>query len=210
MYSVPFVCPTSICISGCSGSGKSFFTHRLLKNRDVMFTIPVKKIIWFYNIWQKLYDEVESSLDVDFQEGLPTEHFLKEINDGNHYIIVLDDLQDQITKSNLCERLLTQISHHNCITVIYLVQNFFNKNMRTLTLNSHYLILFRNLRDVTQISTLSRQIGLGKGMIEAYKDATSEPYSYLCVDLCPHSTDEQLRLRSKIFPDEYTIVYLVK
>ena len=45
--------------------------------------------------------------------------------------------------------------------------------------------------------------------VEAYKDATREPYSYLFVDLRPEQ-NEELRLRTNIFPDETRYVYVSK
>jgi len=45
--------------------------------------------------------------------------------------------------------------------------------------------------------------------VEAYKDATREPYSYLFVDLRPEQ-DEDLRLRTNVFPDETGYVYVPK
>ena len=43
--------------------------------------------------------------------------------------------------------------------------------------------------------------------VEAYKDATCELYSYLLVDLRSEQ-DEDLRLRTNIFPDEKHYVYV--
>ena len=43
--------------------------------------------------------------------------------------------------------------------------------------------------------------------VEAFKDATSEPYSYLVLDLRPEQ-DEDLRLRTQIFPGEKQYVYV--
>jgi len=45
--------------------------------------------------------------------------------------------------------------------------------------------------------------------VEAYKDATREPYSYLLVDLRPDQ-DEVLRLRTNVFPGETHYVYVSK
>ena len=71
-----------------------------------------------------------------------------------------------------------------------------------MNLNSHYLVLFKNPRDVGQIVILGRQMfSNGKFLEEALKDATSRPYGYLLVDLKP-GTEEQLRVRTNIFPDE--------
>jgi len=45
--------------------------------------------------------------------------------------------------------------------------------------------------------------------VEAYKDATREPYSYLFVDLWPEH-NEDLQLRTNVFPDETGYVYVPK
>ena len=46
------------------------------------------------------------------------------------------------------------------MSVIFLTQNLFHKNkhMRTISLNAHYLVLFKNPRDVEQFTTLARQM----------------------------------------------------
>ena len=80
-----------------------------------------------------------------------------------------------------------------------------------MSLNAHYIVAFKNPRDVTQIATLAKQMypGNTKFMVEAYRDATSTPYGYLLVDLKPQ-TVEQLRLRTNIFPDEVNYAYVRK
>ena len=45
--------------------------------------------------------------------------------------------------------------------------------------------------------------------VEAYKDVTREPYSYLLIDLRPEE-DEDLRLLANIFPGETHYVYVPK
>ena len=71
-----------------------------------------------------------------------------------------------------------------------------------------YLILFANLRDNLQIRYLGRQIFPGKGeaFVEAFSNAVkSDKWGYLVVDLHNYTPDE-LRLRSKIFPDDDAII----
>ena len=80
------------------------------------------------------------------------------------------------------------------------------KCARTMSLNTHYMILLRNPRDVSQVTVLAKQTGLGQTLVDAYQDALSKPYGYLVVDLSPHSSN--FKLKTDIFPDEYTIVYL--
>jgi Cdc6-like AAA superfamily ATPase len=210
MEVVPFIAPCTISISGCTGSGKTHFVRKLLNHREKMFQPGIKEIIYCYSIWQEVFEEMEKDLPICFHEGLMEENEMRECDPRNHTTIVIDDLQLEISKSKSCEKLLTQISHHKCVTVIYVVQNMFYPGMRTLTLYTHYNIVFRNLRDIGQISRLGRQVGFNDSMLRAYKDAISQPYRYLVVDLSPHQKEEAYRLRSNIFPNEYTIVYKIK
>ena len=46
-------------------------------------------------------------------------------------------------------------------------------------------------------------------MIEAVKNATIAPYGYLLIDL-KQETDDKLRLRTSIFPEDVQYVYLRK
>ena len=94
---------------------------------------------------------------------------------------------------------------------MYISQNLFdeNKENRTINLNAHYMILFKSPSDATQVQHLARQMypGDARFMAEAFRDATSAPYTYLLVDLKP-DTPENLRLRSTIFPGELQTVYM--
>ena len=109
--------------------------------------------------------------------------------------------------------IFTKISHHRNISVVYLTQNLFykNKQTRTLSLNSHYIVLFKNVRDATQVSNLGRPMYPGKSafMIEAFKNATSAPYGYLLIDI-EQETDDKLRLITGICPGDVQYVYLRK
>jgi hypothetical protein len=204
MSFIPYKTPATICIAGCSGSGKSQFIFNLLKCKNQMFDKPISNIVYCYNIWQDLFDEMNDQLEIKFHKSVINPNDLKETKNT---VIVLDDLQQEICKDKNCEKMFTQFSHHNNITVIYVVQNLYYPGMRTMTLNTHYFVLFKNLRDQNQIKVLARQCGLNNRMMEAYKDATSKPYGYLNVDLSPHQQEDKYRLSTDILPQEYTILY---
>ena len=125
--------------------------------------------------------------------------------------MIVDDLMQEtnVTVANM----FTKGSHHRNISVVCLAQNLFPKNKipRTMSLNAHYMVLFKNPRDVSQFANLARQIypTSSQFAIEAYKDATREPYSYLLVDLRLEQ-DEDFRLRANIFPGETHYVYVPK
>ena len=95
-------------------------------------------------------------------------------------------------------------------TVFFLVQNLFSggKQFRTISLNAHQFIIFKNQRDELQVKTFARQVfpDNTKFFMSAYKKATDANFGYLFVDLSPHS-DSLYRLRTKILPGETTIVY---
>ena len=85
-----------------------------------------------------------------------------------------------------------------------------NKQTRTLSLNSHYIVLFKKAHDATQVTNLARQMYPGKSafIIEAFKNATSAPYWYLLVDL-KQETEDKLKLRTGIFAGDVQYVYLI-
>jgi len=117
--------------------------------------------------------------------------------------------------NQLVANIFTKNSHHRNISVLYFTQNVFDKNKynRTITLNSHYSVLFTNSRDGTQFATLSmsRQVypNSSKFAVGAYKDATSVPYGYLLVDLKSDQDERsRCRLRTNIFRGETQYAYV--
>ena len=126
-------------------------------------------------------------------------------------LLIVDDLM--IETNEEIANMFTKGSHHRNASVVFLVQNLFHKNkhVRTISLNSHYMVLFKNPRDASQFASLVRQMYPNKSAfaVEAYKDATREPYSYLLVNL-HREQDEELRLWTNIFPRETQYVYVPK
>jgi hypothetical protein len=75
--------------------------------------------------------------------------------------------------------------------------------MRNISLNAHYIVLFKSPRDKQQISMLARQVNPGKvqEFMRSYEDATSRPHGYLMLDL-KRTTDDQQRLKTNVLPGE--------
>ena len=87
-------------------------------------------------LWQPLLDKMEKELGVSFHKGIPsTDLILSSANPGEHNLICLDDLQQEVVNSSSMKKLFTQLSHHCCISVLFLNQNLFYKGKyaRTLT-----------------------------------------------------------------------------
>lgn len=208
----PFPECTSIAVSGATMSGKTHWTFRLLREKETMFSSPPEHVLYCYGIYQPLFEQMEKELPfVTFHQGLPTEDTLKALSKHDRCnLVILDDLMDSVTSSSEMESLFVKGVHHLHLSALYLNQNVFckGKHSRTINLNTHIYVLMKNPRDVTQLQCLSRQAFLGKSafLMEAYKDATSQPYGYLVLDLSP-SGEEAYRVRTQVFPGEDTIIY---
>jgi hypothetical protein len=210
----PFEAPTTMSISGTTGSGKTYWVKKLLTfSKELFSDKPPFKILYCFGLWQPQYEEMENNIpNITFNKGLPTISQIESISaEKKHSIVVLDDLMSEVVKNSEIEHLFTRGAHHKNLSIIFLNQNMFcqGKNAKTINLNCHYLVLFKNLRDSSQIRRLGQQIFPGESslLVDAYKDCMQEPYGYLVVDLSPVSHQKH-RLRTHIFPGEDTIVFL--
>jgi hypothetical protein len=191
-------------VSGPTGCGKSYFVRELIKNQARVIDTKFKEIIWCYGEWQAMYDELRE--EVTFNKGI-----LKDLpTDGEPRLIVIDDLMRE-ADGNVVD-LFTKGSHHRNLSVLFLTQNLFHKGkaQRDISLNAHYMIVFKNPRDAGQIIFLARQISPEnpKFILEAYRDATAVPHGYLLLDL-KQSTDDIIRVRTNVF-DEHVTIYVPK
>ena len=93
---VPFQSGSPIIISGPTGSGKTYWTHKLLSNE--MLTEHVLSILYCYGVYQSYFNQMKDQ-NLEFHEGLPSREKVETLNDGKFHIIVLDDLMEQIVKS---------------------------------------------------------------------------------------------------------------
>lgn len=203
--------PFTALIAGPTGSGKTCFVHRFLEHIAEM-TVPVpEEVVWCYSEWQPGYNQLKG-LVTRFIEGLPD---VEQLQSGvkKRRLVVLDDLMAETDER--VTKLFTKGSHHRSLSVMLIVQNLFGKNkeQRTISLNSHYIVLFKNPRDASQITHLGKQMFPGKlkYIQESFKDATSQPHGYLLLDL-RQETPDHLRLRTRIFPsrEHQQVVYVQK
>ena len=200
--------PFLMIIAGPTNSGKTSFVQMMINNRDKLFYPKIDEIIYCYTEWQPIYNELLKSDNITFIEGLPqTEDFKFD----RFRLIILDDLMDKLDER--VTRMFTKESHHRGISVVYITQNLFSKNKehRTISLNTQYIVLFKNPRDQSQVVHLAKQMYPGNVnyMKDAYKKATSDPFGYLFIDL-NQETSEEFRLRTNIFSEDSQIVFLPK
>lgn len=208
----PLQNPTTVLVTGPTQSGKSFWTKRLLEEKDRVFENPPVRVVYAYGAWQPAFEELRER-GVLFHEGLPGEEDIDRWFDGSPSLLVLDDVMKEACDSPEITRLFTVKCHHGNISVVFLTQNIFppGKCSRTISLNCHYIVLFKTKRDQLQVQTLGRQLLPGQSgyFMESYADATASRHGYLLCDLHPR-TEKEFMLRSRIFPGEYHWYYTPK
>ena len=172
-----------------------------------MFTEPNNKIYYFYAVWQSSFEGFMGEKIVYLQE-LPTEERINSLTNGDHSLIIIDDMQITALHDPFIANLFCRESHHKNLSLFLLLQNLFHqgKYARDISLNSHYFILFKNPRDCQQIRYLGTQLVIRKKLRSAYEDATLLPFTYLLIDLSPKS-DSTYMLRSHIFLSEDTVIH---
>ena len=213
-----FVHPFSMTLAGNRRTGKTHFTKTLLlRNRELITSPPLDSIIWFHGASQQnVHDELAGALQthgqrIEFVRDLPREGD-KTLQDlvaerpGQRKLLVFDDLMDKASNRADVAALFTH-GRHEDVSVVFLTQNLFHKSKyaRDMSLNTDYMVLFKNPRDPSMITHLGQQMGNVKFLKQAYRDATTDPFSHLLVDL-RSETPDTLRYRSRVF-DEMPIVY---
>lgn len=213
-YDVRFQTPCSIFVAGVSGAGKTHFIFDMLKNKSLLFspgpegeTYP--NIIYYYKVWQPLFTENENLIS-EWIDRPPTMHDLKEksflYKDIGGSIIIIDDSFGNLG-DDISSMYTIYSHHHNCIP-IFTSQNLFpdHKIYRNISLNSKYVIIFKNPRNSAQIRVFARQFSPGnsKYIIDAVEEILKKPHSYVLFDH-HQKTADLVRVRSNILPHEQPI-----
>ncbi len=211
-YDMRFKNPSAFLLAGATQSGKTTFTLNLLRNVDDMFQKPACKlnVVYFFRDWQPAFDIFKKEGIVHkWVNRLPTTTDIDNYTSGfldTGSIFVIDDFQEELNTDTV--QIFTNKCHHrNCI-VILLAQNIFcpNKGFRTISLNSTYVLLFKNPRDASQINCFAKQFSPGDNawLIKAFKEATRKPHSYMLFD-SHQDTPDWARIRSHLLPHELPI-----
>jgi hypothetical protein len=213
---IPFKTPLSLIVCGSTFSGKTHFIHRLLEEREKMFSPPPVEILFCYGAWQSIYDKIESTVkNVRFFNGIPSKQEIETFTeDMKPRLMILDDLMTRMADSPHLTEVFSVYTHHRNLSTILVLQNIFyqgaRNSLRDISLNVQGLILFKNMRSPQQIAVLGSQIFPGpkrKFFTEAYDMACSRPWGHLLVNLNPKDS-QNYQLMTDILPDTYTRVFL--
>lgn len=199
--------PFNAVVAGPTQCGKSTFVKNLLIHCEQVITPSIERVIWCYGEYQDSLKQLPSK--VELLDNLDVSN----LTPGPTTLIIIDDMMCEVGKSQTVTQLFTRGTHHRNMSVILILQNMFykDKEIRTISLNTHYFFIFKNPRDASQITNLAKQMAPGnsKYVQSAYHQATSGPHGYLMFDF-KQQTPEYLRLRTGILPDEEAAVFIAK
>ena len=202
--------PFTMLIAGPTSCGKSHLVFNIIENAETLITPSTASITYCYSQWQPGFEKIKNK--VTFHEGLMSreELFDTKKDTTQHRLLIIDDLMDP-EYAPLVRDLFIRGSHHLNISVVFITQNLFmpNKDYRTLSLNAHYLIVFKNPRDMSQIRHLGQQaFPAHRGFLTmVYNNETQVKHSYIVLD-CKQGTPNDLRVRGSVTTPGNTLVFI--
>ena len=196
-------------LAGGRRTGNTLFTKQLLLQTYWFINTPIEHIIWFHATAQpEVFLELQRAINIEFVEGLPKvnmDNFL--VDKSSSKLLIFDDMMEEASERVDIKHLFTR-GRHQDTSVVFLTQNLYHqsKHSRDMSLNTDYIVVFKNPRDSMIITTLGKQMGNAKFLADVYEQATMEPFSYLFVDL-RSDTREELRYRSKVLDGDMQVVF---
>lgn len=219
--------PSNILLVGATQCGKTSLVANLLKDREELFDVCPRKVIYICRHKTNLIDYLETNHIIDKCIQLKPESFswedlleneLAPLQDYDELgrrgvFLVLDDILSEINGKPF-ESLYGIYGSKFSITFLIMSLRLYynNDGYRTLSSQAHYLFLFRDIKNSKQnIENLSRQSLLfpKEFLIQSYARATKLNYSYLLLDYTNQCPDIA-RIRTNILRKEWPIRIFVK
>lgn len=199
-FNVEIKHPFSMILCGMRGGGKTNFIKDLLLS-DYLVNLPNKIYFVCDSFQSNHFDPLKSHYkdQISFVEDLPS---YEDLQDS---LLIIDDQMDTALTNETVLKTFYK-GRHKSISIIVSLQTVFanNKgknNLKTISINSDFLVLFPSPRMNESVKILSRQIyqDLWKFMYFAYEHCRkSQQYSHLLIDNRPHIS-EKIRLRANLF-----------
>ena len=193
-------------VSGPSRCGKTFFISELLENIETFAKDPPETILYIYKIWQTKFDEMKSVVDGFIEDNENVVHQLKELALGQRVFVIFDDLINSKSLVDIAT-LFTVDGRHMNMSMAFLTQRMFvnNEHFRQISQNCDYFCVFKNPRNSSEIRTLAQQLTPGSlDLVEIYKEATKNPFSYLLINLT-QECDPSVKYLSHIFDENHSL-----
>lgn len=187
--------------------------------RMQQFQPSPQRLVWVYAEWQPAYARLQACAASGQLGRLRTIEFVRDntdyaaiyqaMNPTQANMLVLDDQMTEAKgNADSLANLFVKGSHHRNITVVLMLQNMFEKGMRTASLNTQYMVLLKNPRDRSQIGKLADQLmpNNRRFLVDAYEHASRAPHSHLVLDF-RQDTPEPLRVIANV-QDKVSYLYV--
>ena len=186
--------------------GRLFFISKLLENIETFAKEPPETILYVYKVWQSKFDEMKSVVNGFIEDNENIIHQIKEISHGQRIFVIFDDLINSKSLVDIAT-LFTVDGRHMNMSMAFLTQRMFvnNEYFRQISQNSDYFCIFKNPRNSSEIRTLAQQLTPGSlDLIEIYKEATKNPFSYLLINLT-QECDPNVKYLSHVFDENHSL-----
>jgi len=140
--------PCQLLIAGATKSGKTTLLMKILQNRQVMLDPVPEEIYWFYMMDSSIAAVPDTLPDVKLKKGVPSDETIRQImKAGRPKMIILDDMQDitmDRAQMKMLDDVLTKVSHHGNLSIVFIVQNLFPPNMNRIRAQCDEIIIMGN------------------------------------------------------------------
>ena len=208
--------PTQMLVGGPTKSGKTTLCLRLLREREKMFSHQFRDIYWFYKMENSIRHAKKEFPEINYVEGNVSNKFVDGLDVDSDKLLICDDMQDMVSNNKTLDGLMnifTRDSHHKNLTVIFLVQDLFLKNMNKVAGQCENVIAMTNGSSLSNILNMGRR-QFGPGMSPFLKWALLQvkchsDHGYLCLssgaDISPCEA-----CKTNIFPGEKNTFFVAK
>lgn len=212
-----FAHPCQLLIAGATKSGKTTLLMKILAQKEIMFDPVPRDVYWFYTMRSSVAGVPESLPFVRLRNGVPTEDMVRAITkEGIPKMVILDDMQDVLENKNQTKMLmdiLTKVSHHGNLSIVFIVQNLYNENMRKVRSQCDEIVIMGNGSSAMHnAEQMGRSLLAGKGA-QYLKDCLSKarlltPHSHLLVSSGAHTGP--FSVRCGILPGDKAQAYFLQ
>lgn len=175
--------PARLLIIGGSGSGKTNVAMEIIHRMSGTFE---KIVICCKSKAEPLYEFLETKISpehLEIYEGIENVPPVDKYKGTGQMLIIFDDLVLDKNQAEIEQYFIRGRKIGGGITCIYLSQSYF-KTPKTIRLQCNYLIL-KKLSSKRDLAQILNEFSLGKDIKELtalYKDATTNPLSFLMID----------------------------
>lgn len=186
--------PFRMLVVGASGAGKSQLALEIIKRMKNTFQLIV---LCVKSAHEPLYEFLRSKLDesqLQIFEGIenipPLEMLQKH---GGQILAIFDDLVLEKNQAIIGEYFIRGRKVADGVSCMYLTQSYY-RTPKLIRINCNYIAL-KKLSSERDLNTILSEFSLGVdkiALLRMYKHATSEPRSFLMVDI-DESSDKRFR-----------------